>query len=82
MEGIFGALFGILVAIAILWGIIGLAGATGDITAIAQHFESLCVKVSDWWNGVIATFTDSWDAIVGFVETIIDFIEMIAKLVG
>ncbi len=65
--------FGILIAIAIVWVIVGLAGATGDITAIAVHFESLCTKVASWWNGIYVAIMDSWESIVDFFESIASF---------
>jgi hypothetical protein len=71
---ILGAIGGIVVAVALVAVLIMLAGAGGNITAIAENFSELCTKISDWWNGVCVWFVESGEAIVEFFEGISSFL--------
>lgn len=79
---LFAMVGGVVIAVAIVAVVVGLSGATGNITAIAENIGELCAKVTDWWNELSATVTEHWEDIVEFFENVVEFFENFGGMLG
>lgn len=82
---VLGVIVGLLIVGFLVWLIIGLAGASGDVVAIAEHFDSFCAKITDWFTNFFDTLGDAitdvfawivnvWDGLVVFFDTVFSFL--------